>query len=707
VTIETQGAELDRLLRPRSVAIVGVSAEASSIGGAVLANLERFGYRGDIHLVSRSHTDVGGRPCLPSVNALPAGIDVAVLAVPRIAVNDAVSACVRRRVGAAVIYAAGYDETGAAGRDEQEALARMARAGGLALCGPNCIGLVNFVDGIPLTYEPIAPLPNDRAPAVGIVAQSGAMAASLRFAFLSKGLAISHCVSTGNEAVLGVEDFLSCLVDDPRTRAIAIFAEQIRRPRQFLAAANKARRERKPIILMHPGRSRRARESAASHTGALAGNHAVMTALMAHNCVVMVDTMEELVDTAEILTRFPQPPSEGAAIITNSGAFKGFALDFCETIGLDLPQLRPETHAALRQVLPSFATIDNPLDTTGQTIKEPGIFTGSAQHLLSDPAVGSLTVAIVPGGAQQAMDKAAALLPSLSAATKPTAVAVMGDEVPLPAEFITSFRANNIPFFRSPERALRAMSHATTYGRRLAARRRVQAAPPLPVPRLDRIGVVPEYEGKAIVASLGIPVPRGGLARSMADAQRTAAEIGYPVVLKAQSPALAHKSEAGGVIVGIADDVALASAWDRLHQNIAAAHPALALDGVLVEAMAPPGLEMVVGGRRDPEWGPVVMVGLGGIWVEVLDDLRLMPANIDAAAIVAELSQLKAARLLHGSRGQPPMDVDALVLAIQQIGALLDAHPQIAEIDVNPLVVYPRGSGILALDVLLVTAPAT
>jgi acyl-CoA synthetase (NDP forming) len=696
------GVALDRLLRPRSIAIVGISPEPGSIGGAVLANLERFGYRGDIHLVSRNRDRIGERPCVPTIDDLPPGVDAAVLAVPSTGVNDAVVACVRRGVGATIVYAAGFAETGAAGRSAQEALARIALEGGLALCGPNCIGLVNFTDGVPLTYEPIAPLPNRDAPAVGIVAQSGAMTASLRFALLGKGLAISQSVSTGNEAVLGAEDFLSSLVDDPHTRVIAMFAEQIRQPQRFLAIAERARAARKPIVLMHPGRSRRAREAASSHTGALAGNHVVMTTMIAHRAVVLVDTMEELIDTAEILARFSAPPVAGAAVVTNSGAFKGFALDFCEANGLDLPELQAATQDALRGVLPSFAAIDNPLDTTGQTIKAPEIFTGSTQHLLTDPAIGSLMVSIVPGGPAQAMDKAHALLPSLTASTKPVAVAVMGDEVPLPAEFITAFRSNGIPFFRSPERGLRAIAHATAYGRKLAAVRPATAAPALPAHRLDRVGVYPEYEGKAVMAALGIATPRGALATTVADGQRVAAEIGYPVVLKAQSAELAHKSEAGGVMVGIGDRAALAAAWKKLHRNVAAARPGLALDGVLVEAMGPPGQEWVVGGRRDPDWGPVLMVGLGGIWVEALNDVRLMPADLDAAGIAAELTRLKAAALLKGSRGQPPADIDALVDAITRIGALMCAHSQIAEIDINPLVVYPKG--VLALDVLLVTA---
>ena len=693
-----------RLLRPRAIAIVGVSPEPGSIGGAVLANLDRFAYGGTIHLVSRNRGDIGGRPCVASIDDLPKNIDVAVLAVPRDGIKDAVAACVRRQVGTAIIYAAGFAETGAAGRAEQDEIASIARDGGLALSGPNCIGLVNFSDRVPLTYEPLAPLADDGAPAIGVVAQSGAMLSALRAALLGKGLALSCLISTGNEAGLGAEDFLNFLLDEARTRVIVMFAEQIRQPRRFLAIAERAQQQGKPIVLMHPGRSAQARESARSHTGALGGDHAIMASLVRQRGVVLVDTIEELIDTAELLVRF-SPPQAGAAVITNSGAFKGFALDFCEAIALDLPKPQPDTLAALRQALPPYAAIDNPLDTTGQTIKQPSIFTDAANHLLADPGMGSVIVSIVPGGPQQAMAKVAALLPPLAGAKKPVAVAVMGDEAPLPEKFVSSFREQGVPVFRSPERALRAMAHATAYGRQCTGAAPAKADLAVPDIALPRRGVVPEFAGKDFLARLGIPVPRGGLAHGVAEAHEIAERIGYPVVIKAQAAELAHKSDVGGVIVGIADADELAAAWERLHKNVATAWPGHALEAILVETMAPSGVEMVVGGRRDPDWGPVVMVGLGGIWIEALHDVRLLPPDLSRAAIAEEVAKLKGFGLLRGARGRPPADIDALVDTIATIGALLISRPEVAEIDINPLVVYPKG--VLALDVLFVVSAGT
>jgi acyl-CoA synthetase (NDP forming) len=703
VAAEAARNDLARLLRPRSIAIVGVSPEPGSIGGAVLGNLERFGYRGDIHLVSRNRSDIGGRRCLGSIDDLPEGCDVALLALPAAAIAEAAAACARRRVGAAMIYAAGFAETGVEGRAQQDKIAAIAREAGMLLAGPNCTGLANFNDRVPLTYEPLTPPLTTDAPAVAVVAQSGAMASALRRALRAKRLNIYLVVSTGNEAGLGAEDYLEYLVEDARTKAIVLFVEQFRQPQRFLAIAARARKTRKPIVLLHPGRSARARQSAATHTGALAGDYAVMAAMIRHESVVLAETIEELIDTAELLARFPEPPMRGAAIVTNSGAFKGFALDFCEAIGLDLPKPAPGTLDALRKTVPAFATVDNPLDTTGQTIKDPWIFTDSAKHLLADPAIGSLIVSIVPGGPKQAMAKVDALLPPMSASDKPSAIVVMGDEQPLPAEFFPAFRDKGIPGFRSPERALRAMALATAYGRHRAVP--AAPAPDIALPEIEVLqgGAIPEYAGKELVRALGIPVPRGALASTIEEARAVAERIGYPVVLKAQAPELTHKSDAGGVIVGIRDADALSVAWERLHHNIAQARPDLALDGVLVEKMAASGLELVIGGRRDPAWGPVLMVGLGGVWIETLRDVRLLPADASLAAIGDEIGKLKAAALLRGARGQPPADIDALADALARIGALLREHPEITEIDINPLIVYPKGQGVLALDVLLMT----
>ena len=691
-------SRLDRLLRPRSVAIIGISPEPGHMGGSVLANLERCRFEGDIHVVSRSRPEINGRPCVPSIDDLPYGVDVAVLVIPQTALIDAIAACGRRGIGAVIAFASGYAETGDAGRAEQDQLAAAARAANVAILGPNCIGLCSFAVGAALTFEFNVERPAaSNAPKIGMVAQSGAVAAIMRMAFLAKGLGVSFYISTGNEADLTAEDFLSALIDDDDTQVAALFVEQIRRPQRFLALAARAREIGKPIVVMHPGRSQRARISASSHTGALAGDHAVMTALLRDAAVIVVETLEELIDTAELLARF-KPPVKGPGIITNSGAIKGFALDFCDRLGLDIPLLGAATLARLKAALPPFASLDNPLDVTAQVLRDLTIWTRSAEALLADESLGSLCVPIVPGSPKLAMDKVHALLPSILASGKPAVIAALGDDFPIPPEFTASFRDAGIPVLRSPERAMRALAHATAYGRRLQARG--SRPEPVRTPELPRRGILAEYEGKACLAALGFGIPQGALARDIAQAKDIAARIGYPVALKAQSAALAHKSDAGGVALNISGADALEAAWLRVAASVATKHPDLALDGMLVEEMAPRGIELIVGARRDPQWGIVLMVGLGGIWTEALDDVRLMPADVSREDIVAELDQLKGARLLHGFRGSEPANIPAIVDAVMRVGAFMRARPEISEIDINPLVAYP--DRVLALDALIV-----
>jgi acetate---CoA ligase (ADP-forming) len=693
-TAEMSG--LARLMRPRAVAIVGATPEPGTIGGAVLANLERCRYQGNIHLVSRRAKEISGRPCVAAIDDLPDGIDAAVLVVPQQAVVDAIAACGRRGIGGAVVFASGFAEVGDDGRAEQERLVQAARAGGVRILGPNCIGFTNFADGVALTFETIAPEAVADRPAVGVVTQSGALAGALRIALLAKALGVSHAVSTGNEADLTAEDFIAFLLDDPQTRAIALFLEQIRQPQTFLSLAARARALRKPIILLHPGKSARARASASTHTGALAGDYAVMSALLRHEAVVLVDTIDELIDAADFLTR-AAPPTGGAGIITNSGAIKGFALDFAETISLEIPAPSPVTRAALQAALPAFASSDNPVDVTAQVIKDLGIWTRAANALLADPAIGSLAMLAVPGAPKQAMDKVNAVLPAIVASGKPAVVAALGDESPIPAEFQAMFRERGVPVFRSPERALQALAHAARYGRALAEAN--GSAPSISVPPLPQHGTLPEYAGKAYLAALGISIPKGKLARDLSAANAIASEIGYPIALKAQASALSHKSDRGGVILGIESDHALASAWDEMQT----AMTGIALDGILVEQMVKGGLEMIVGARRDPSWGPVVMVGLGGIFVETLKDVRLMPASLPKERIVEECYRLKGAAMLHGVRGRPAVDVEALADVVLRIAAAMRARPEIAEIDINPLTVLPSGQDAIALDALIVT----
>lgn len=708
MTVSTPTTSIERLLRPRSVAIVGASPTPGSLGASVLANLERAGFAGDIHLINPKRDEIGGRRCLKSPDELPEGVDVAVLAIPRPAVLPSVRALAQRQIGAIIIFSAGFAEGGEAGLAEQREIARLAREHGILVEGPNCLGMVNYVDGTPLTFVETSPEPLAGRPGIGLVSQSGAMACVLGVTLASRQLGLSYSVSTGNEAASGVEDYVEFLVDDPDTRVIGMIVEQFRQPQRFLAAARRARAAGKTIVLLHPGRSGAARASAATHTGAMAGDYAVMRTAVERAGVAIVDNLEELGDVLELALRCPIPPKGGTAVITESGAFKALTLDLCEQIGLDLPTLTDEQAGALRAALPEFIPVSNPLDLTAQALVDPDLYRRTLAALADDARFGAIVLGIIQTDRTTSDLKFPPIISALRELrpAKPVVFAGLDEGAWVPSEYIRELRTLGVPYFPSPDRAFRALARL-----RDCAGRDLRASSPAPLASADLnvgSGVIAEYRAKEILAPLGIPFPRGRFVTTLADAQRVASEVGYPVVLKAQSAALSHKSDAGGVVLNLHDAAALAEGWTRLHGNIAHHRPGLALDGVLVESMGQRGIELIVGARHDPEWGPVILVGFGGVTAEVLHDVRLLSPDLTLEAIVRELGRLKQAPLLHGYRGSPALDVDAVAKIVTQLGRLLLAEPAIREVDLNPVVVYPVGEGAVALDALmLVDPPAT
>lgn len=690
-----QVKSLDRLLKARSVAIVGASEKPGALGNSVLQNLERHGFSGPIHLINLKRDEIGGRPCLKSVADLPEGVDAAVLAIPGAAVLDTVRALAERGVGAAVIFSAGFAEGGEEGMAAQREVARIAAETGMVVEGPNCLGMTNYVEGIPLTFVETTVLKLDR-PGVGIVSQSGAMAVVLGTTLMSKGLGISISVSTGNEAASGVEDYVDYLLGDANTAVIGMIVEQFRKPGEFLALAERARAAGKTIALLHPGKSSAARESAATHTGAMAGDWQVMKTLVERAGVVLVDGLEELGDVLDLSLRCGAIPAGGTAVLTESGAFKALTLDLCETIGLDLPAPGDATSAVLRAAMPDFIPVSNPMDLTAQALVDPDLYRRTLAPLLADPAYGAVVLGIIQTDEATARLK---LVPIIDAVTslapqKPVIFAGLDEGAPVEAKYIAGLRDLGVPYFPSPDRAFRALA-------RLGAARDFTRTDAAPVSVEVPAGVIPEYRAKQLLAPIGIPFPQGGFAATLDEAKAVAARVGYPVALKAQSADLSHKSDAGGVILNLADAAALEAGWQRLFDNVAAYAPALVLDGALVEAMGKRGVELIVGARNDPEWGPVILAGFGGVQAEILQDVRLMPADLTRAAIVGELRKLKSGALLDGWRGSPALDVDAVAALIEGVGQMLRGTPAIREIDLNPVVVFAKGEGAVALDALM------
>jgi acyl-CoA synthetase (NDP forming) len=691
---------IKRLISPRSVAVVGASATPGALGASTIANLDRMGFSGEVHLVNPNRDRIGERACLKSVDDLPVGVDVAVLAIPRAAVLDTIKGLARRQVGAAIIFSSGFAEGGEQGRSEQHDIARIAADHGMIIEGPNCLGLVNYIDGVALTFVETPAIALEGGQGIGIVSQSGAMAAVLSVMLSSRELGISYSISTGNEAVSGVEDYIGYLLDDPQTRVIGMIVEQFRHPRLFLELAQRARARGKQIVLLHPGRSNAARESAATHTGAMAGDYAVMRTQVERQGVLVAENLEELGDLLEIAMRCSTMPAGGAAVLTESGAFKALTLDLCEQLGLGLPALTNDNAPLLRAAMPEFVPVSNPVDLTAQALVDPDLYRRALSALLQDDRFGSIVFGIIQTDATTSNIK----FPPIIAAVqdlkprKPVVFAGLDEGAAVPPQYIAQLRALGVPYFPAPDRALRAVARFSALsGRDLA----VSHDLPAPLGERPPIGVVPEYRAKLLLASSGIPFPSGSFVTSLEQAQAAATHCGFPVALKAQSADLSHKSDAGGVVLGLNDAAQLAEGWARLHANIARHRPGLVLDGVLIEKMGKRGVELIVGARNDPDWGPVILAGFGGVLAEVLQDVRLLPADLTHDGIVRELNLLKSSALLRGFRGSAALDVAAVAQIITRIGRLLLAEPTIREIDLNPVIAYPQGEGAVALDALM------
>jgi len=693
---DARGAQaVARFLRPRSVAIIGMSPRPGSAGQIILQCLKVNSFQGDIHLVGRTEEPIDGRRVLKSPDELPEGVELAVFTLPAAGVREAIESCARRKVRSAMVFAAGFAEVG--DHATQDAVTDAARTAGLALVGPNCLGVTNNVDGMMLHMLYAREAQRGVEEGVAFVGQSGGLLGHFQRATDGRGIPLSYVISTGNEAGLETTDFLEFLVDDRSTRVIALYCEEIRRPQAFLAAVRRARVAGKPVALMLAGRSAKARKAAQSHTGALIGDYATMRTQVEDAGAVVVSTMDEMMDLVALLQRFPTPPTRGPGILTASGAYVGLTNDFAEEIDLELPELDPATLKKFNAELPSYGNYGNPLDTTAGFT--PSMLPGVVRALIEDPNVGMLFISFPINTAIPVR----AFNEGMAGSPKPKVMVALGDTWQLGADVAEAVQESPAVYSRSSDRMLRAIALYTRYGRSLARTRVAGTPPPLAgLPRLGK-GAQPEWLGKKILAAAGIRVPDGDLARTPDEAAAVAARIGYPVVLKAQAAALSHKTEAGGLALNLTGEAALRTAWDVTMRNVKGAMPDIRLDGALVEKMSAKGVELMVGAKRDPGWGTVLLVGLGGIWVEALGDVQLVPGSADAAQIREALSKLRSAKLLASARGALPADVDAVVQAVMALGRLMQTVPELTEIDVNPLMVHAKGEGATALDALIVT----
>ena len=691
---------IDSFLEPPSVAVIGASDRARSVGAKVARNLLDGGFRGPVWFVNARHDQVAGKPAFATVAQLPEAPGLAVLCTPAPTLPALVAALGDKGCRAAVIITAGLDVPGPDGRSIAESTLAAARSSGVRLLGPNCVGLLSPGIGLNASFaHRMAPVGD-----LALIAQSGALTTALLDWASAQGIGFSHCLSLGNALDVGFPELLDALAADAATRSILLYVESVPDGPRFLAAARNAALA-KPVIVVKSGRAPEGARAAASHTGALAGADDVYDAAFRRAGLLRVDSTRELFDVAEALARCRPIHGERLAIVTNGGGPAILATDALIAAGGRLAALMPATLAALDAVLPGIWSHGNPVDIVGDA--PPERYAQALQLTLADPQVDAVLLIHAPTAIVPAEEIAAACAPLLAGASRPALTCWMGGEAVRSAA--AQCTAQGLPVYETPEEAVDGFLSAVHYQRLRDRLSRPTPSPPAPelVAVLDALlaparqaqrAWLSEVEAKSVLAACGIPVVATQTVADPAAAGRLAAELGVAVALKILSPDITHKSDVGGVALGLLGAAAVETAARAMQVTVAARCPAARLEGYTVQPMVDrgEGEELLVGIATDRTFGRVLLFGAGGIACELKADKALDLLPVDAVAAEALIARTRVARLLAGYRGRPAADQAAIVEALLRLSALAVAAPDIAELDINPLLAMARG--VIALD---------
>jgi acetate---CoA ligase (ADP-forming) len=702
-------ADLRRFFAPQRVALIGATEDLSKFGGRCLRQMLDFGFAGEIFPINPNRTEVFGRPCYPSLAALPAAPDHVGIVLPAARCAAELAECGRLGVPFATVFSAGFAEMGeAAGAALQAELVRTARAGGVRFMGPNCNGLVSFADGFAMTSTATITGPRRPAGDIGVVSQSGgAGQVNVMWRAQELGLGISHQVSSGNDADLDMCDYMAFMVEDPRTRVVLAIAERAPDGARLRAVATRAAELGKPIVMVKVGRTEAGSRAAASHTGAVTGADAVFDAALRQLGVLRVEDAHELYETAMLLRQRKHPAGRGAAALSISGGNLVLLADLGAARGIGFPEYADTTREALRRLVPGFVGVRNPTDMSAGAIGQKDIFARAAHAIAEDPAIDALipVITFAPAADIRPIAALAAVSP------KPMPILWTGKCSDDPALTPAALIAEGHAVYRDALPCVTALRRAMQYGafqaRRAGAEmpRRPDGIDPASALHLLKAGgaTLSEPESKAVAVCYGLAPPRETLATTADEAAAAASSVGGPVALKIQSPDIPHKTEAGGVRLGLSGDAAVRQGFAALLASARAFAPAACIDGVLVQEMVTGGVEMLLGASCDPNFGRVLAVGFGGIHVEILRDVAFRLPPITAAEAREMLEELRLFPLLLGARGRPRADMTALCAAVERFSWLAhDLGKHVAEIDINPLVVLPEGRGVRMLDALIV-----
>ena len=704
-------SRLSPLLAPRSVAIVGASPRENTLGNNVVVNLRRFGYAGRIFPVHPSALEVAGLQAYPAFAELPEPVECAVLAVPADKIAAALEDGAAHGLRAAVVFASGFAELGAEGRARQRELQELCTRAGIVLCGPNCLGLVNVHKRVSLYSSGIPEGMRDGG--LAIVSHSGS--ACIALSTLGR-FGISYLVSVGNAAVLDVADYLEYLADDSATRATALFIETLRDPAAFARAMRMMHDAGKPVVALKVGRSAQGAVASAAHTGSLAGNWDAYQAYFRRHGVIAVDDFDELAESVELALKIRVPPQgDGVAVIAVSGGETSLVADLAERASVRLPPLASGTVARLRTVLPAFGSIGNPLDTTDRGVYDAqNVYSGSIRALADDPSVSLVAVVqdCSPGLSTRGANNYRRIAQTVADAAREIAKPVVFFNTSaggLHPHVIEPLAGSDVAVMQGARASLLGISRLFAHAQfKPSAEPQALAPAPKWHERLASGTPFTERESKALLAAHGFAVTREMLARDVEAAVQIAGEIGYPVVLKIESPDLPHKTEVGGVRVGLADAAAVKAAFAEIMAAVRAAAPTKRLEGVLVQEMVTGGIEFIAGLSRQDPFGMGIVCGAGGVLVELMRDTALSLCPLDNAQAQELLGRTRASLLLQSYRGRPAADADAFAALLVRLSNLGATYADVLEaVDLNPVAVLPRGRGAIVLDALVIPRKTT
>jgi acetyltransferase len=694
------------LYDPGSIAIIGASADINKPSGRPLAALLRRGYRGKIYPVNPRYNEIGGINCYPSLLDIPGEIDLVIIGVPANLVLDIIGQCAQKKVKAAIIFSSGFAEVGPEGLALQREIAGIAKKNNMRICGPNCFGLINTKKSVMASFAEIVELEPISPGTLGFVTQSGAFGAIVYIQATLNGIGFSSFVSVGNEADLEFADFISYLLDDRETEVIGGYLEGAKNGAKLREAAKKALRTRKPILVIKVGRSMAGSRAASSHTGSLAGDDKVYDAFFRQMGIIRIESINDLISFVAVYRGGHRPRGRNTAIVSASGGAGVLLADKCESLGLTVPELGEETRKKLEQYLPFFGSARNPVDLTAQASTDPSLLGNCLRTLVNDPGIDMILVNT------PLWDKTApAMVKDLIEIHKSTDKPIVLASSILPGSkegprLFDLIKEANVPLLPDGLLAAQAMASLARYQEKAETwtdmHRPAKTKPDMNAREL-LLNPEPlsEFQCKQVLAAYGIPTAREGLAASAGEAVDLANRIGFPVVLKIQSPEIIHKTESGGVKTGLRSDDEVTTAYNEIMENARKHAPQARIDGVLVQEMLKGGIEVIVGSVEDPVFGHAVMFGLGGIFVEALKDVSFRIAPLSRQDAVEMIKEIKGHKVLEGLRGKPPVDLEALAGVILKVSDLVTEYGEyIKELDINPLFAYP--DGVIAVDAAVI-----